>query len=328
MKNSERSKSMDGKIALDSTVAIRLRKIVMRIFKLFLAGFMGLIFSIPCTAQPLELSAVNTKKEVTVYVDGELFTVYKMRDDQKYPYFYPVNGPASGKSITTETSEPYPHHHSLFFGCDRVSGGNYWQEGNERGQIKAQTVALIKEKGKYIQFENECLWEREGAESPFKDERVVRISAPSKDIRIIDFAIRLTALMDVRIEKSNHALFAARVMPELSVQQGGTLINAEGESGEKDTFGKQTAWMDYAGIRDGVTEGIAILPHPSNRWHPCPWFTRDYGFFSPTPMQWLEDGYVDFKTGETLSMKYRVIIHSGDSKAVAIAELYDEWVKE
>ena len=39
-----------------------------------------------------------------------------------------------------------------------------------------------------------------------------------------------------------------------------------------------------AGARGGVTEGIAIFQHPGNRWYPSKWFTRDYGFFSPTPM--------------------------------------------
>lgn len=299
----------------------------MKLFNLIFTCLIGLTLTKSVLSQPLEVTTVKTNTGVQVFVDGDLFTVYKMEEDQKYPYFYPVNGPSSGKSITTESSEPYPHHHSLFFGCDRVSGGNYWQEGNERGQIVPQTIKLLKDKGKYIEFQNECEWKREGAPSPFKDERTVRISAPSNDIRTIDFSIKLTALIDVIIEKSNHALFAARVVPELSVQQGGTLVNAEGDSGETETFGKHTSWMNYYGTRDSITEGIAILTHPTNRWNPSPWFTRNYGFFSPTPMQWLVGGQVTFKKGETLTMKYRVIIHNGDTKSAKIASLYDEWIQ-
>lgn len=299
----------------------------MKLFNLIFTCLIGFTLTQSVLSQPLEVTAVKTNTGVQVFVDGNLFTQYKTGDDQKYPYFYPVNGPSSGKSITTESSEPYPHHHSLFFGCDRVSGGNYWQEGNERGQIVPQTTMITKEKGTYIEFQNECEWKREGAPSPFKDERTVHISAPSNDIRTIDFSIKLTALIDVIIEKSNHALFAARVVPELSVQQGGTLVNAEGDAGETETFGKHTAWMNYYGTRDSITEGIAILTHPTNRWNPSPWFTRNYGFFSPTPMQWLEGGQVTFKKGETLTMKYRVIIHNGDTKSAKIASLYDEWIQ-
>jgi hypothetical protein len=31
-----------------------------------------------------------------------------------------------------------------------------------------------------------------------------------------------------------------------------------------------------------------ILQHSGNPFYPAPWFSRNYGFFSPTPV-WLED---------------------------------------
>ena len=67
-------------------------------------------------ASPQTVTAKLDKDQIAVTVDGKLFTCYKFAASQKYPYFWPVNGPASGKSVTTETSQPYPHHHSLFFG--------------------------------------------------------------------------------------------------------------------------------------------------------------------------------------------------------------------
>jgi hypothetical protein len=87
---------------------------------------------------PQKVTAKLEKNHVEVTVGGKLFTRYKFDASLKYPYFWPVCGPVSNKSVTTETSEPYPHHHSLFFGCDRVNGGNYWQDVNERGQIVSQ----------------------------------------------------------------------------------------------------------------------------------------------------------------------------------------------
>ena len=95
--------------------------------------------------------------QVVVSVAGEVFTCYKFGAGQKYPYFWPVNGPASGQSITTETSQPYPHHHSLFFGCDRVNGGNYWQDVNERGQIVSQGPKIVEAAGQRVAFTDTCL---------------------------------------------------------------------------------------------------------------------------------------------------------------------------
>lgn len=274
---------------------------------------------------PQNVTAKLEKNLITVTVGGKLFTCYKFEASQKYPYFWPVNGPASGRSVATETSEPYPHHHSLFFGCDRVNGGNYWQEGNERGQIISQGPKLIKASGSRVVFTDTCFWQQPGKEPVIRDLRRVTITAPNKDLRFIDFEISLKPLVDVRILKTNHALFSARVVPELSVKSGGTLINAEGKTGEKDTFGIASPWCDYSGTRSPpgrITEGIAILQHPDNRWFPSKWFTRDYGFFSPTPMFWLKDDRLDLPKGRTLTLRYRVVVHTGDVKTAGIQKIF------
>jgi hypothetical protein len=292
----------------------------------------GCIYSVvqggPGTSAKQKVSAELEKDRVVVNVDGNLFTCYKFDASQKYPYFWPVNGPVSGKSITTETSEPWPHHHSLFFGCDRVNGGNYWQEENERGQIVSQGPKIVETSGDRVVITDECLWRRPGAEPIIRDKRSIVITSPSEVIRYIDFEITLEPLTDITILKSNHALFSARVVPELSVNSGGTLVNAEGKLAEEGTFGVPSPWCDYSGTRDGVTEGIAILQNPSNRWFPCRWFTRDYGFFSPTPMNWLEGDRLELAEGQEIVLRYRVVFHSGDVNSADIAGIFEKYEKE
>lgn len=286
-----------------------------------------LVLSTAHSATQPKVKATLKKDAVVVTVDGKLFTSYKTDKEQKYPYFWPVCGPASGKSITTETSEPYPHHHSLFFGCDRVNGGNYWQDVNARGQILSQEIKLVESSGERVVFTDLCLWKQPGKDPIIQDSRRVTITAPSAGLRFIDFEITLEPLIDIVIQKSNHALFSARVVPELSVNSGGTLVNAEGDTSEKGTFGVNSPWCDFWGKRDGVTEGIAILQHPKNRWYPSKWFTRDYGFFSPTPMYWLEGDRLDIPKGECLTLKYRVIVHTGDTEQAKIKTISDSYEK-
>ena len=273
--------------------------------------------------QPVRVRLEGSQLIVTA--GGKVFTCYKFADSQKYPYFWPVNGPASGKSITTESSQPYPHHHSLFFGCDQVNRGNYWQEGNERGQIVSEGPRIIEASGERVVFTDECFWQQPGAEPVIRDLRRVVISAPSKDLRFIDFEISLEPLVDICILKTNHSLFSARLVPELSVNSGGVLINAEGKTGEKGTWGAASPWCDYTGTRNGVTEGIAILQHPGNRWFPAKWFTRDYGFFSPTPMFWPEGGRTELPKGQMLTLHYRVVIHAGDVKTAGIKQIFEQY---
>lgn len=275
-----------------------------------------------------KITAEKVGDKIEFSVDGNLFTNYIISEYEKYPFFFPVNGPSKA-SVTSMRNANYPHHSSLFFGCDKVNDGNYWQEGLERGQIISLRADILESGTERAVIENECIWRRPGADAPVKDKRRITVTAPSKDKYILDFEITMEMLLDVTIDKTNHSLFSGRMDPDLAVTSGGTMINAEGETGEKGTFGKRSAWMDYNGKRMGATEGMAIIQHPSNEWFPAPWFTRDYGFFSPTPMYWPEnDKTTELKKGEKITLRYRVIVHSGNEKEADIAGEFKKYSKE
>jgi hypothetical protein len=287
----------------------------------------GLMIVIPLSAAKITATKVGSKINVTI--GNKFFTSYIFSEDEKYPFFYPVNGPVSGGSVTSYRNAVYPHHSSLFFGCDMVNGGNYWQEGLERGRIISVNAEIVKQGGDTLIITDECIWSRPGAISPMKDTRTYKITAPSENMTQIDVFIKMETLMDVTIQKTNHSLFSVRMAADLAVTNGGTMINAEGIKGEKDTFGKNSPWMDFYGKRGNAIEGIAILQHPSNPWYPSPWFTRDYGFMSPTPMYWPENDKNTFmKKGTVLNLRYRVLVHSGDHVQAGIAKVFEEYRKE
>jgi len=275
-----------------------------------------------------KISAVKKGAKIDVTIDNLFFTSYLFSTDEKYPFFYPVNGP-SGASVTSMRNGTYPHHSSLFFGCDRVNGGNYWQEGLDRGQIVSLREDILENDGPRVVIENECIWKRPGAVSPVKDLRKITITAPSKELFQIDFEVTMEMLLDVTIEKTNHSLFSGRIDPALAVTNGGTMINAEGELGEKGTFGKASAWIDCFGKRGDKIEGMAIMQHPGNNWYPSPWFTRDYGFFSPTPMYWpADDKATVLKKGDAIKLKYRVLVHTGTNETAKIAEEFKKYAAQ
>jgi hypothetical protein len=297
--------------------------------KLFIATllFAGLLIFIPLSAAKITAEKVGSKINVTI--NNKFFTSYIFSGDEKYPFFYPVNGPVSGGSVTSMRNGEYPHHSSLFFGCDLVNGGNFWQEGLERGRIISVNAEIVKQGGDTVLITDECIWSRPGAISPVKDRRIITITSPSSTISQIDVEIKMEMLIDVTIKKTNHSLFSARMASDLSVKNGGTMVNAEGSKGEKDTFGKNSPWMDYYGKRGNFTEGLAILQHPSNLWYPSQWFTRDYGFMSPTPMFWPENGNDTFmKKGTVLNLRYRVLVHSGDTNEAKISEAFEKYKNE
>ena len=289
-----------------------------------LIALTGVMISLSASAAKITAERVGSKINVTI--DGRFFTSYIFSEDEKYPFFYPVNGPVSGGSVTSMRNAVYPHHTSLFFGCDLVNGGNYWQEGLERGRIISVNALIEKQGGDSVVITDECIWSRPGALSPVKDTRRYTIISPSATMTLIDVEITMEMLMDVHIKKTNHSLFSARMAADLSVTNGGTMINAEGARSEKDTFGKESPWIDFYGKRGTAIEGLAIMQHPSNPWYPSPWFTRDYGFMSPTPMYWPANGEETFmKEGTKLRLRYRVVVHVGDHLEAKIAQEFEKY---
>lgn len=295
--------------------------------------FISILVSVFCVlssvAQKQNVSATKIGNRIDVVVGNQFFTSYHFNPDEKYPFFFPVNGPVSGASVTSMRNGEYPHHSSLFFGCDKVNGGNYWQEGLDRGQIISIGARIVEEKGERVVIEDECVWKRPDAQAPITDRRKITISSPSKGLYQLDFDVEMEMLMDVTILKTNHSLFSARIDPDLSVKQGGMMINSEGASGEKATFGVGSPWIDCYGTRKTGVEGIVLMQHPSNKWYPSPWFTRDYGFISPTPMYWpADDKATSLKKGETIKLRYRVLVHAGDTREAGISALFEQYKEE
>ena len=129
------------------------------------------------TADPTGLSTYQLGPQIWVRWDNRLVTCYRAHRSQKYPYLYPVAGPVSGLSLTSETALPYPHHRSLFFGCDRVNGGNYWQEECDQGQILSTGPKLGVTTASSVEILDACEWQKPGGPVVMKDQRRVALFA-------------------------------------------------------------------------------------------------------------------------------------------------------
>lgn len=272
-----------------------------------------------------EFASYKIGPHIWVRCAGKAFASYRAHVTQKYPYIYPVAGPATGLSLTTESGDPYPHHRSVIFACDRVNGANYWQAGLDKGRVISRGPTVDEPAGERVVITDACDWRVGEGPVDFTDSREITFSAPSPDLRLIEADITLTAGRDVQILTNNHSLFAVRAAPELTPKGGGTLVNSEGQELEKGTFGQKARWCTYWGERLGVTEGIALLDHPENPWSPCTWFTRDYGFISPTPMQWLPEEGMRLAAGDARRMRYLVVGYVGTAEEAGLEGVYEGW---
>ncbi len=255
---------------------------------------------------------------------------YRAHPTQKYPYFYPVAGPVSGLPLTSESSLPWPHHRSLFFGCDRVNSGNYWQETLERGQVLSRGPRVAEAAKRTAAILDECDWRQPGQAVQMTDRRRFTVTIRGPRLWLLDADIDWRAEVDVAIQKSNHALFALRAASDITPWGGGQLISSAGKTGEKETFGQPAKWCAFFGKRTRAAnqpvEGIALMDHPQNPWAPCPWFTRDYGFISPMPFNWITEPW-RMAAGQSVRLRYRLAMFAGDPAEAGLDQLYADWIR-
>lgn len=287
------------------------------------------------TAQRVEASLEDDR--LVVYVDGKEFTAYKFGVEHKYPFFYPVNGPNTGESVTTWDQEPFPHHSSLYISLDWVRSegverGNYWQPRHElgTGQVFSRNPRIIEETGEKVVLRDECDWIVSDADvHQLREVRTVTITAPSPTIRILDFEFQFEVLEDLEIGPTGHSFFSARMTPALAVGDAGrgpeqatlgtgTMVDSEGNIDEEGTREQRAVWCAYYGTHHGETEGLAIIQHSGNPFFPAQWFNRDYGFMSPTPFAFGEP--VSAAKGSVSTWRYRTVVFAGDHEEAAIAK--------
>jgi len=293
---------------------------------------------------PKQLIAKDYKKPVpeaaglTSYLkDGQVqirwnnmpLMAYRANPAVKYPYFYPLNGLASGTSLTTESALPYPHHRGLWLGCEPLNGGDYWADnGPDSGQIQTNKLELGEKQEKSVEILNNCKWVRKEAPSPWSDERKFTVSVLNDKVWVIDAEIKITATQDIEIKKAKHSFFAIRAASDISPAYGGVLMNSEGGVGAEQTEGKQARWCGYHGkraARPDVIEGITVMNHPDNPWKST-WLTRDYGHLSPSPFYYLDEPW-KLDKGKSIDLKYRVVLHVGTPKEADILGVYNQWLK-
>ena len=278
-------------------------------------------------------------EKLTVYQNhGQVFirwnnlplTVYRTQPGLKYPYFSPLIGPASGLSVTSESGYTYPHHRGLFLGCEPLNGGDYWRDGPlEEGQIMTTGLETELLDETSVVITTTCTWVRPEGHNPFTDERQFTIRVANDDLWSIDCELTLHAQEDIEIESAKHSFLAIRTESDLSPLYGGILENSEGGRFAEGTQGVEAKWCGYYGkreMRPDVTEGICVMAHPANAFRPV-YFTRDYGHLSPSPFNFLEEPWTMAK-GESLRLRYLVVVHAGDPREAGLDAVYDQWARE
>lgn len=277
-----------------------------------------------------------------ILVDGKEALVYRFGPNVDLPHYYPVRSP-SGKPLTVQQTEPYPHHRSFWF-ADAVQLAGQRKVGfydalytqvdrNDpsspfRDHIRQVELGPCQSAGNQAELTMKLLWEMDFRKTPVLDElRQMRIVALDKGEYFLDLTFTLTASYgDVAFlsDAVHYAWPFVRISPEFSVDHGGRITNSEGGVNQAQTNGKAAHWVDYSNAVDGTTEGLTIFSHAANGY-PHQWLTRDYGTFGPRRVDARSGKPFVLEQGQQIRQRVGVLVHSGDATSGRVADRYQQY---
>ncbi|MBM3499163.1 MAG: hypothetical protein FJX74_10890 [Armatimonadetes bacterium] len=290
--------------------------------------------------EAVKLDAETDPQAVEITINDELFTRYVFGGAPK-PYCYPVIGP-TGVPVTRaypmETVEgetqDHPHHRSFWFTHGEVNGVDFWAEGPDRGR-QVHRELLAREEGPVCGALRAVVdWMTADGKKVCEDERELRVHAVP-GVRLLDFTSTIRATDGpVEFGDTKEGSFGLRVASALDVTPGhpeAHITNSEGQR-DDETWGKPAAWCDYSGPIDGATVGLSVFDHPDSFRHPTYWHVRTYGLFAANPFglrHFIGDkegkGRFTLQPGETVTFRYRLLIHPGTAEEAKVADWYAEY---
>ncbi|MGD0654747.1 MAG: PmoA family protein [Thermoguttaceae bacterium] len=306
-----------------------------------LISFSLILFTVASKSHA-QVSVEQSPNGAVVKIDGQLFTEYIVESGGK-PILWPIIGP-TGKPMTraypmkkddpTEKTD-HPHHRSLWFTHGKVNGIDFWTEKNGNGTVKHREFVKLQSGNTGLIVTNND-WLSSDGQRQCQDKRTLRFGAET-DCRWIDFNITIQALdKPVTFGDTKEGSFGLRLAETLSVdaKRGGQIVNSIGQL-NNDTWGKTADWVDCHGPLDGQTVGIAIFNHPASFRYPTCWHVRGYGLFAANPFGLRDfsgdkkkDGSYTIQPEESITLRYRVLLHRGNEKVGKVAEAFSSYAKQ
>ena len=207
-----------------------------------------------------------------------------------------------------------------------VNGVDCWNERSEKGFGRTEQDHLEIVKGPLsLIWSSRNSW-YEGDRPLMTDHRSYRLFDTSRDAAMLDIALTLKASHGpVTLGATKEAGFLCiRVNPSMNASGDGSMRNSYGATDETGCWSKPAHWMDYIGPVGDETAGFAVFDHPENFRYPTTWHVRGYGLFAPNRWMFKPDHHLS--EGEEMAVRWRVVIHTGDTESAGIADRFLDYV--
>ena len=286
-----------------------------------------------------QFKSVKSEEGIALEEGGKKVLFYQVKPkyvDGKYEragYVHPLYS-LNGKSLTDDMPKDHPYHRGIFWAWHQFilndsSIGDGWVSHNISYYCNKAEVHKDK---KTATIQSKLVWKASMANNKTIDivgeNTNIKVYASTEHYRIIDFDIRLHALVDnLKIggsdDEKGYGGFCLRLkLPkDISfISQGKTVTPTE-------TAVTAGPWMDITGSLEGITgqqSGIAVFANVDRKMQQ-PWILRSvtsmqnvpYPGRTPIPL-----------TKQGIQLKYRVVVHDDKLNLAEIETLYQQYVSD
>jgi hypothetical protein len=256
------------------------------------------------------------ESHLLIKINGSDFARYVWNDPSvKRPYFAHIRSP-KGVQVTRnfppvqgrDATDHATMHPGLWLAFGDVSGTDFWRnKGVVRHAGFVEDPTTDSQGGR---FSVKNVYQTDGKTIC---EEVCRIRLPvTRHGNLIVWESKFSGNAAFTFGDQEEMGLGIRVATDLSVAKGGVITSSEGRKNERQVWGRQADWCDYA----GRGTGIMLMPDPKNFRRS--WFhARDYGLLVANPfgrqaLAKKEPSRIVIKKGETLALRFGVLVHDGD----------------
>lgn len=296
----------------------------------------------PKSTMPMGMEYIQGESVTVSLEDRPLVTYTHSPLEFGHPHFHPARTPA-GHVLTNQAPWDHVWHCGLWFSWKLVNDFNVWEEPalpdgkTEIVPLSIEKVALAEN---VVSFSCAYQWRLRTGKPLLEGTVDVRIHQPEGDLYWID--------LDYSFKGAEGDTVFSRVpYHPTDLVWGGyaglsyrpirdfvnpILTSSNSKQGEEPAVMRwePVRWLDLSGPLDGVREGwggLCLMDHPSNPRHPVPANFHEPDWWN---LRWMQlaflygEDYV-LPEGESLDLKYRVVVHDGKADVDTFNRIWEAW---
>lgn len=244
---------------------------------------------------------------------------------------YPVNTPSGERAVDFAPGD-HRHHRGVFLAWHSTKGkvkADFWGWGawapTEGRVIKNRSVKLAAADAKHAVLEVQNEWMVK--DDVMIEEATSVTACETMGVYVIDMKFKLTPTVDATLDQTAFGGFCIKGRKDgkaFYCSPDGKVDLPNPHHLKPETDWPAADWYDYIiKLESGKTVGVAVLDHPGNppsTWHNL----HPIAMVNPCI---VAPGPVTIKKGQTLTLRYRLVVHDGPPPLAVLKKLNADWRK-